>query len=309
MPIHAMIEKQQVAGTARGALRMQLRFGVPGSADGIPDMVVIIHNMSATGMLIETASDLAIDQRIIVALPEAPDCAATVVWRSERLAGCRFDRPLSRAVLGAAKLRNPLPPDFDPAAATVDPAETVGSALFLSERLLRLRREHGLSRAALSARTGLSRPSIWAWETGRAVPRQSSLAALAQAFGISAREIVTGGLEGPASESLDNRDAAEQLQSLIDNRLQTWPGLRPGASRLPSSFDGLFAWIARVHRLCCWPEIPTLNDRSAVCFRIYRRSGSKCCGWTPRLANCLGQSKPNMRASAAIAIAGAVCKP
>ena len=219
MPIHAMIEKQQAAGTARGALRMQLRFGVPGSADGIPDMVVIIHNMSATGMLIETASDLAIDQRIIVALPEAPDCAATIVWRSERLAGCRFDHPLSRAMLSAAKLRNPLPSDFDPAAAG-DPAETIGSALFLSERLRWLRREQGLSRAALSARTGLSRPSIWAWETGRAVPRQSSLAALARAFGISAREIVTGGLEGPVSEGPDTRDATEQLQSLIDDSKQ-----------------------------------------------------------------------------------------
>ena len=220
MPIHAMIEKQGTAGSARGAPRMHLRFEAPGSVDGSQGTVVVIHNLSATGMLIETASDLAIGQRITVALPEAPDCAATIVWRSEMLAGCRFDQPLSRAMLSAAQLRNSLPTDFDPAAATGDAAENTGSALFLSDRLHRLRRERGLSRAALSARTGLSRPSIWAWETGKTIPRKSSIVALAQAFGISAREIVTGGLEPVVNESPEIRGTAEQIQSLIDDSKQ-----------------------------------------------------------------------------------------
>ncbi len=70
MPIHAMIEKQGTVGSARGAPRMHLRFEAPGSVDGSQGTVVVIHNLSATGMLIETASDLAIGQRITVALPE-----------------------------------------------------------------------------------------------------------------------------------------------------------------------------------------------------------------------------------------------
>ena len=116
MPIHAMIEQEKdAADGARGAARMHMRLETSGSLDGDEGATVIIHNLSATGMLIETTSDLEIGQRIAVSLPETPDCTATIVWRSEALAGCRFDRPISRAALSAAQLRNPLPQDVDPA--------------------------------------------------------------------------------------------------------------------------------------------------------------------------------------------------
>src|SRR3546814_10277212 len=82
---------------------------------------------------------------------------ATIVWRSEALAGCRFDRPLARAALSAAQLRNPLPQD-------VDPAGVAAGSEMLADRLRRLRQERGLSRVELSNRTGFSKPSIWAWE-------------------------------------------------------------------------------------------------------------------------------------------------
>lgn len=219
MPMCAMIEKKRTSENERGTPRLHMRLEAPGSVEGSGSALVVIHNLSATGMLIETASDLAIGQRIMVALPEAPDCAATVVWRSEALAGCRFDRPLSHAMLSAAQLRNPLPGDFDPEDAT-GALEYTGSGLLLAERLHRLRRDHGLSRAALSERTGLSRPSIWAWETGKTVPRKSSIIALAQAFGITAREIVTGGLEAGACENPEARGTAEQIQCLVDDSKQ-----------------------------------------------------------------------------------------
>src|SRR3546814_6347172 len=85
---------------------------------------------------------------------------ATIVWRSEALAGCRFDRPLARAALSAAQLRNPLPQD-------VDPAGVAAGSEMLADRLRRLRQERGLSRVELSNRTGFSKPSIWAWESGK----------------------------------------------------------------------------------------------------------------------------------------------
>ena len=178
MPMCAMIEKKRTSENERGTPRLHMRLGAPGSVEGSGSALVVIHNLSATGMLIETASDLAIGQRIMVALPEAPDCAATVVWRSEALAGCRFDRPLSHAMLSAAQLRNPLPGDFDPEDAT------------------------------------------GAWETGKTVPRKSSIIALAQAFGITAREIVTGGLEAGACENPEARGTAEQIQCLVDDSKQ-----------------------------------------------------------------------------------------
>ena len=97
MPIHAMIEQEKGADGARAATRVHMRLETSGSLGGRQGSTVLIHNLSATGMLIETASDLDIGQRIAVSLPEAPDCTATIVWRSEALAGCRFDLPLSRA--------------------------------------------------------------------------------------------------------------------------------------------------------------------------------------------------------------------
>ena len=185
MPIHAMIDQEQGADGARGAARMHMRLETSGSLGGHQGSTVVIHNLSATGMLIETSSDLDIGQRIAVTLPEAPDCTATIVWRSEALAGCRFDRPLARAALSAAQLRNPLPQDVDPAGVAAD-------SEMLAERLLRLRQERGLSRVELSNRTGFSKPSIWAWESGKTMPRRSNLIALAEVFGLSERELLAG---------------------------------------------------------------------------------------------------------------------
>lgn len=60
----------------------------------------------------------------------------------------------------------------------------------LPQRMRRFREESGLSRAELADRTGLSRPTIWAWEAGKSRPRQSNLETLAHALGISAQELI-----------------------------------------------------------------------------------------------------------------------
>lgn len=222
MPIHAMIEQEKDAG-ARGAARMHMRLETLGSLDGQQGTAVIIHNLSATGMLIETTSDLDIGQRIAVTLPEAPDCTATIVWRSEALAGCRFDRPLSRAALSAARLRNPLPQD-------VDPASLAENDEMLADRLRRLRQERGLSRVELSNRTGFSKPSIWAWESGKTMPRRSNLIALAEVFGLSERELLAG---EPASA--DAPGAAKRLHALIETsreEIAMLAGVEPGKVRI-----------------------------------------------------------------------------
>lgn len=220
MPIHAMIEQEQTAESSRGAPRMHMRFEAAGSLDGSAGTVVVIHNLSATGMLIETASDLAIGQRLTVALPEAPDCAATIVWRSEALAGCRFDRPLSRAALSAAQLRNPLPGD-------VDPARAPDGDEMLAQRLLRLRKERGLSRAALSDRTGFSRPSIWAWESGKTVPRRSNLPVLAEALGISERELLAGDASARAEGSSATADQIRAMVETSKEEIAALAGVEP----------------------------------------------------------------------------------
>ena len=72
------------------------------------DEDVVIHDMSHTGLLLETTAFLAERQKIDVELPELGLVHATVVWRSGRYVGCRFAKPVSQAAVSAALLRNPI---------------------------------------------------------------------------------------------------------------------------------------------------------------------------------------------------------
>ncbi len=188
MVIHGtMVEPPAGEGQQR-ADRLRLNLAVEGAVAPGQGTEVIVHNLSVSGVLIETAADLTMGQDIAIALPEAGDVVASVVWQSERLYGCRFRQPLPRAALSAARLRNPLPSDFDPADRAdgdtdADAEETLGA------RLRRLRQARGLSLAGLAQAAGLSKPSIWAWENGTTAPRRTSLLALARALDVPEQQL------------------------------------------------------------------------------------------------------------------------
>lgn len=170
----------------RGSERLRLRLEAPGSSSGAEASKVLIHNLSATGMLLEMPSPPRPGSDIAVFLPEAGDVSATVVWTSDSFVGCRFAQPLSSAALSAALLRNPIEPDLP------DDGGTQGSVReTFADRLIRLRQARGLSRAELAERAGVSKPTMWAWETGRTPPRQSNLASLARALRVS-EEVLLG---------------------------------------------------------------------------------------------------------------------
>lgn len=183
----AQEEQPESARQERGATRLQVRF-VAGLTAQSTSVAVVVHNLSASGILIETDTSLTIGQSITVELPEAKNTVATVIWQSAPLFGCRFTKNLSRAALSAAKLRNPLSVMFDPITSWAASSEDAS----LGQRLLRLRRDLGLSRAALSALTGFSKPSIWAWETGRTAPRRENLTRLAEVYNVPRSEILRG---------------------------------------------------------------------------------------------------------------------
>ena len=71
---------------------------------------VIIHDISHTGLLLETTALLTERQALDVDLPEVGIVQANVVWRSSRFVGCRFATPVSQAAVSAALLRNPIAP-------------------------------------------------------------------------------------------------------------------------------------------------------------------------------------------------------
>ena len=86
----------------RSAPRYSLRLGsvVDGS-----DAPATIHDLSLTGLLIETSDALVTGERLLVDIPQQGLTAATVIWNSGRFFGCEFDGALPAAALSAARLR------------------------------------------------------------------------------------------------------------------------------------------------------------------------------------------------------------
>lgn len=193
MTFEARFEDESPANR-RGAPRRTLRLGVPGRLPaGGGEVAVTVHNISATGLLIETAALMTEGDSFAVDLPEAGERTAEVVWASAPMFGCRLDEPLDGAAISAARLRGDaieLP--------VAEQAESFGG------RLHRLRMERGLSLGDIASRLGVSKPTVWAWEHGKSRPVERRLTALAAALGVT-----TAGLEpapaGPSEELEQNR--------------------------------------------------------------------------------------------------------
>jgi hypothetical protein len=83
--------------------RIHLESALAGSGDE-----VLIHDISETGLLLETGSPLEPFETLHFNLPEAGATEAVVVWNSGHYFGCEFTRPLSKAAISAAMLRGPI---------------------------------------------------------------------------------------------------------------------------------------------------------------------------------------------------------
>lgn len=83
-------------------------------------MEVVIHDLSPTGMLLETPQDLCSGETLFVDLPERGPTAASVVWSSGHFHGCSFEQSIPSATISAALLRSPAMAPGDPADAGLD---------------------------------------------------------------------------------------------------------------------------------------------------------------------------------------------
>jgi hypothetical protein len=120
MIIAAAFDSPAQRGNRRGADRRQLRLEVTGRADTGP-AEALIHDLSATGILIETTAVLSVGDGMELELPEAGACHAQVVWSSGHFFGCQFALPLARAAVSAAALKAPFNAAQGSAAATPVP--------------------------------------------------------------------------------------------------------------------------------------------------------------------------------------------
>jgi DNA-binding transcriptional regulator YiaG len=208
MAIAAHLENlADIAGKARHP-RRALRLETHGYAASSGATSVLVHNVSATGLLLESPVALDAGERIDIDLPHAGALPAKVVWTSGQLYGCQFDIPLSAATLSAAQLRSAVERDLGitPRVETLDD-EPFGA------RLQRLRKERKLTLADIAARLGVSKPTVWAWEQGKARPIDSRMDTLAEALGVRRAELMPGEL-GSSLRELIGR-SREQIASAV----------------------------------------------------------------------------------------------
>ncbi|WP_324698380.1 helix-turn-helix domain-containing protein [Novosphingobium aerophilum] len=199
MPIAAHFEENLAENGPRGdqqgvkprAQRRRLLLETQGALASGVEMPVVIHNFSESGMLMESRIDLEIGETIDVELPQAGITRARVVWASGKLYGCAFDAPISSSVLSAAQLRSAVQEvDLGASPMTSAPAAIGGESF--GERLHRLRKLRGFTQGELAARLGVSKPTVWAWEQGRARPIEERLDAIAEELGVTAAELRPG---------------------------------------------------------------------------------------------------------------------
>jgi hypothetical protein len=107
MSLLAHLEPRDSTTNRRTAARRTLRLQALGTTSSQSAVEVTIHDLSQTGLLIETSAGLAAGERIDVELAEAGPAEATVVWSSGRFFGCKFKRPIPAAALSSAILRSP----------------------------------------------------------------------------------------------------------------------------------------------------------------------------------------------------------
>ena len=205
MAIKAHIESQTYSGTdKRAAPRRAVWLETSGFFAGSqPDGIeanLTVHNISTAGLLVETTVPLAEGEQLALELPEAGAVVATVVWRSERLYGCAFAEPLGPAALAAAQLQGFAPGVPTRPAGPGALAGTAASGDGLGARINRLRREAGLTLADIAATLGVSKPTVWAWEKGKARPLPERIEAIAAALGVAPESLAA---PAPARRDID----------------------------------------------------------------------------------------------------------
>lgn len=193
MPIAAHFEVEDsdtgFADGKRRAERRRLLLETQGALASGGETQVILHNVSESGALLESRVELEIGESLEIELPEIPQARARVIWASGQLYGCAFDVRVPTATLSAVQLRGAVRADLglEPMPVPVGPNPIGGESL--GERLHRLRKLRGLTQGELANRLGVSKPTVWAWEQGRARPIEDRIEAIAEALGVESGDL------------------------------------------------------------------------------------------------------------------------
>jgi hypothetical protein len=106
LPLHAAIRTDATPTDGRRTVRRTLRLEVQAFAAGNATEA-LIHNLSETGLLIETSAALKVGETLQVELPESGSIDARIVWTRGSFFGCEFGFRVAKATVSAALLRSP----------------------------------------------------------------------------------------------------------------------------------------------------------------------------------------------------------
>ena len=102
----ALLEPRVRKRSRRSSARRKLNLEVKGSVPNGSAAEVMVHDISITGLLVETHAELTCGEELDVGLPQTGRTRAKVIWSSGQFFGCQFNHPISSAALSAAMLRS-----------------------------------------------------------------------------------------------------------------------------------------------------------------------------------------------------------
>lgn len=219
MALKAHLDPADPESSKRRQPRRALQLETSGVLPGGLEANVLIHNISAAGLLLETEIELNQGEKLAIELPEIGRVDAQIVWVSDDLYGCAFDMALGQAVLAATQLRADTrhSPVSDSVPQRRGASYDAASVEPFGIKLNRLRREHGLTLAQVADALSVSKPTVWAWEKGKARPVPERLDAIAHVLGVTSDEL------GDAAQSGEVTAVVEECRIRIATVCGTEP--------------------------------------------------------------------------------------
>lgn len=98
----------------------------------------------------------------------------------------------------------------------------------IGQRIAQGRKELGLSQEALGERLGVSRQSIYKWESDAALPEIGKLVALSKLFGLSVGALLGVEEPAPAPEAQESGGLTEAQLKMVEEIAQRYIAARPG---------------------------------------------------------------------------------
>ena len=127
----------------------------------------------------------------------------------------------------------------------------------MTERLIQLRQEQGLSQSGLAEALGVSRQAVSRWETGAAMPSAENLFCLSRLYGVPMDELIRG--EEAEPEQKTEPPAGTQDAPKEDRALRRWRAAALVLAAVCVLLAGTVAYIAEEQRKAQADEIDIVD--------------------------------------------------